>query len=217
MSVDDRLRRGLEAEATSFHPEVEARLAALHRRHGRRRAVLAAALTTVVILGAGLGAGWLFVGGDRGTGADVQPVAPASPSRTMPDAGPDAGPGARIPDSAWERTVTRRQAMALGLGRDFLRDNFGEADEVPVVLSFFGEAYSQSGRFAGRWQVGDAGGVSYEGDVLVLTSTSPGCVGCVARLAWTVSGDVLRLSDPRGTLEPDGRLMLLGRWSRQTP
>lgn len=200
MSVDDRLRLGLEVNATSFRPEAEARLAAVHRRHRRRRAVLAAVVAVAVVTGIGAGGVWIGRGDDQPT-RGVQPVAPVT--------------GPRIPDSAWERTVTRRQAVALGLGRDFLRQNFGAADEVPVVLSFFGEAYSQSGRYAGRWQVGDAGTVAYDGDVLVLTSTSPGCAGCAVRLDWRISDGVLRFSDRRDALEPDDRLMWLGRWSRQ--
>lgn len=217
MSVDDRLRRGLEANATSFQPEVEARLAALQGRHGRRRAVLAGAAAAVVLTGVGITGAWL--GSAGGSGRSVEPVAPVAPTPdgsrgTTSEATPATG--ARVPDSAWRRTVTREQAVELGLDRGFLRDNFGDVDRVPLVLSFFGDAYSQSGRYAGRWQVGDAGTVSYDGDLLVLTSTSPGCSGCVAKLEWQVSRGTLRLSDPRGELAPDGRLMLVGSWSRQS-
>lgn len=221
MSVDERLRRGLEANATSFHPRGEVRLDRLRRRHRRRRAVAVAALT--VVLGSGVSAAWFVaVGGDDGAGGPGRGVEPAAPVPTTPtpsatpSATPGATPGATVPDADWRRTVTRSEARALGVGADFLRDNFGDADRLPLVLSLDGAFYSQSGRYPGGWSVGDRGTVSYDArGRLVLTSTGFACSGCTVAVAWRIVGGDLRLEDPDGALAPEERLMVVGSWSRQ--
>jgi hypothetical protein len=213
MSVDDRLRRGLHANATAFQPEGEARLLAVGRRRRRRRAIVTAVAAAVVVALAGAGAGAVWVGSKGpGTGREIEPAAP-SPSSLDESPTPVVG----IPDSNWRRTVTRAQARALGLGADFVRDNFGDAERLPLVLSFVGGIYSQSGRYPGGWAVGDAGTVAYDDAQLVLTSTSPGCPGCAVAVDWRIVSGELRLTAPRATLVPEDRLMVVGSWSRQDP
>ena len=132
----------------------------------------------------------------RPGGRGVEPAAP-----TVATA--DPSPRASIPDSNWRRVVTRSEAVALGLDRDFLRDNFGDAERLPLVLSFVGGLYSQSGRYPGGWSVGDAGAVAYDDTGrLVLTSTSSGCSGCTVTVDWRIVGDDLRLEDLRTTSWP---------------
>ena len=213
MSVDDRLRRGLEANARSFHPQGEARLDRVRRRWRRRRVVVAVGVASVAASVAG--GTWMVVGGG-GDGRDGRGVEPAAPTVATADPSPRAS----IPDSNWRRVVTRSEAVALGLDRDFLRDNFGDADRLPLVLSFVGGLYSQSGRYPGGWSVGDAGAVAYDdAGRLVLTSTSSGCPGCTVTVDWRIVGDDLRLEDVDDEqvdeLAADDRLMVTGSWSRQ--
>lgn len=212
MSVDDRLRRGLEANAQSFEPQGEAHLDRVRRRWRRRRSVVAAGMASVVI-SAAAGA-WVVVGSEGRDGSGSRGIEPAAPTASFPDPTPRAS----IPDSNWRRTVTRSEAVELGLDSDFLRDNFGGAERLPVVLSFVGGLYSQSGRYPGGWSVGDAGTVAYDDDGrLVLTSTSYGCSGCAVTVEWRIVGDDLRLRDGSGALSLDDRLMVTGTWSRQDP
>ena len=209
MSVDDRLRRGLEANAQSFRPQGEARLDLVRRRWRRRRLVVAVGVASVVA--SAVGGAWVVVDDGR-DGHSGRGVEPAAPSATTP------GPRLRaaIPDSNWRRTVTRSEAVALGLDREFLRDNFAGAGRLPLVLSFVGGLYSQSGRYPGGWSVGDAGAVAYDdAGRLVLTSTSSGCSGCTLTLDWRIVGDDLRLEDADDVLAAEDRLMVTGSWSRQ--
>lgn len=204
MSVDDRLRVGLRANASSLEPETERRLDDVHGRHRRRTSVVACLVATVV-LGVGVGLGWAL--GERGS--VPRGVDPAQRSSSVEPAHPV------LPDSSWTKVVTRREAVRAGAGRSWLVDNFGDGERLPLVLSFVGGVYSQSGRYPGGWAVGEAGMLSYDGDRVVLTSTSPGCRGCRTTLVWRISGDVLSLVDQGGGLDPVDRLMLAGTWTRR--
>lgn len=204
MSVDDRLRAGLAANAGSVHPAGEARLDAVRRRHRRRRALVAGGVAVaVLVVGGGAVLGWLQTGlGDGGSRGDVA-VEPTSTARSH----------AVIPPSNWRKVVTREQLVAAGADRAFLAENIGGAQRLPLVLSLSSDVYNQSGRYPGGWSSGDAGKVSYDGlGRLVLTSSSPGCTGCVFTLDWRVERGELHLSDAKGTLDEIDRLMFLGTW-----
>jgi hypothetical protein len=121
-----------------------------------------------------------------------------------------------IPDSGWRRVVTRAELVRAGADSEFLEENLGSAQRLPLRLNFIGEVYSLGGRFPGGWGVGDAGTLEYDQDGrLVLTSTSPGCRGCVVSLAWRIRGYRLVLDEYRGTPEdPISRVLLEGGWIR---
>ena len=212
MSVEDRLRRGLEANAVAFLPEGEARLAVVHRRHRARTGVLAACsvAAVVAVVVAATVAGALLSGPDRSR--STEPVQQPSPVVTPGN----AYPGHRIPDSNWRKVVTRAELVAAGASQQFLADNLGDADRMATTLSFIGTVYSQSGRSHGTWTVGDAGTISYDSQRrLLLTSTAPGCRGCLMRLDWNVDGNRLALTGFRGTPDdPIARVMLEGTWTR---
>jgi len=100
MSVDDRLRQGLERNALSFVPEGERRLADVRQQHRSRQLVrwsvvgTAAAATVVVAVG-------LLGGGDQ----DTRPTPPAeSPTATPPTASVLTGDYARRLRNAGDRT-----------------------------------------------------------------------------------------------------------------
>ena len=204
MSVDDRLRTGLAANAGSVHPAGEARLDAVRRRHRRRRALVAGGVAVaVLVVGSGAVLGWLQTGqGDRGSRGDVV-VEPTSTATSH----------AVIPRSNWRKVVTREQLVAAGADRAFLRENLGSAQRLPVLLALSGDVFSQSGRYAGGWSGGDAGKLAYDdAGRLVLTSSSTGCTGCVFTLHWRIEAGELHLSDATGALDPIDRLFYLGTW-----
>jgi hypothetical protein len=205
MSVDERLRAGLESLAVGFVPDAEPRLSAVRRRHRRRTAVIAGSgavgvLAAVTVLVAVLG---------RSPQTAPDPIDPVSPSP------PSASTGA--PDGTWVRTVTRAQARDAGVARSWIREELGADGRLLVVLVIAGDRYAQAGSYREvAIGIGDSGAVSYDRqDRMVLTSESPGCPGCEARLSWRVEGDTLVLDRAGGpTMAADERLMVLGRWKR---
>ena len=214
MPVEDRLRRGLEANARSFVPEAERRLVDVHRRHRRDTAwlgvVAVAAAAIVAVAALALGS---LLGGSDPNGARE----PARPPTEVPSSSDDyVGP--RIPDSDWRKVVTRDQFARAGADQAFFDANLGEADELPVRLSFVGDVYTQSARYTGSWAVGDAGTFSYDPDGrLVLSSTAPGCRGCRASLTWSVRGDQLRLAFDDPPTDQISAALLEGVWTRIRP
>ena len=205
MSVDDRLRAGLAANAGSVQPEGESRLDAVRRRHRRHRALVAGAVAAVVLVaGSGAVLGWVLTGEGRGQGSRGGVGGEAAATATYHP---------EIPPSNWRKVVTREQLVAAGADRAFLAENIGSADRLPLLLGLSGDVFSQSGRYPGGWSVGDAGRVSYDdAGRLVLTSSSPGCTGCVSILDWRLEGGELHLSDAGGTLDPIDRVFYLGTW-----
>ena len=207
MPVEDRLRRGLEANALAFAPEAEARLEAVRARRRRRvmltaAATAAAAVTVVAVVS--------FVVGGRDASPQPAP-APTAPASSTPTA-----PTPTVPDSAWRRVIPREAAANAGVGGAWLRENFGDARRLAVVLSFVGDVYSQSARYPHGWSVGDAGTLDYDGrGRLVLSSSSPGCRGCVATLEWRIQDGRLSLRNMTGhSVTPADRLMYEGIWTR---
>lgn len=208
MSVEDRLRRGLGVNAEAFIPEAEARLAAVHRRYHARRWRTAAATVTVTVAVA-------FAGSLLRDTTRNQPTDPTE-QPALATTSTEGYPGTRIPDSNWRKAVTRAEYVQAHATRGFLADNLGNANRVATTLSFIGTVYSQSVRSLGTWSVGDAGTLTYDSrGRLVLTSTAPGCRGCVMTLHWRIDRNRLILSGFDGT--PDDRMaqvMLEGVWTR---
>ena len=102
MSVDDRLRAGLEANAVDFLPEGEARLAQVHTRLRRRRALQGSAAVASVAAAVAVIA---VVSSSRPPADREEPVPQPTPTVTT-----SAYDGPRIPDSSWSRVLTRADA-----------------------------------------------------------------------------------------------------------
>ena len=211
MPVEDRLRRGLEANARAFVPEGEKRLADVRRRHRARTGALAAAVAAAVVAVVVVA---VVAAGSRLGGSDGSPVPAPRPTHATPSTGAYTGP--RIPDSGWRKVVTRAQLVRAGADDAYLAENIGRADRLPTTLSFIGDVYSHSGRYPGGWSVGDAGTLDYDSaGHLVLTRTAPACRGCIISLTWRIRGDRLVLDGFRGTPDdPMAQVMLEGVWTR---
>ena len=209
MSVENRLRRGLEANARAFVPEGEQRLLEVRRRYRARTGALAAAVVVVAVVGAVAAGSFL-----RGSDWPGSPEPAQRPTQMTTSAGAYTGP--RIPDSSWRKVVTRAQLVRAGADSAHLAENLGRADRLPTTLSFIGDVYSHSGRYPEGWSVGDAGTLAYDPDGrLALTSTAPGCRGCIISLTWRIRGDRLVLGGFRSTPDdPMARVMLEGVWTR---
>lgn len=203
MRVEDRLRQGLEANATSFVPDGEWRLAQVRRRRRRRSTVvLAAGTAAAVVLGSALVAG-------RG---ELMP-GPAHPSPAAGGASVLAGDGPVVPDGTWQRVVTEAGAAALGIPRRDVVRHLGDDGRLPLALTVLGDTWAiTTTSDAGAVEVGDLGHSTYdEQGRLLTTSASSACPGCEAVLAWRVVGDDLVL-EPAGGLGAVERLMTEGRW-----
>lgn len=204
MRVEDRLRRGLEANATAFVPEGEWRLAQVRRRRRRRSTVVLAAGTVAaaVVLGSALVAG-------RG---ELMP-GPAHPSPAAGDASVLAGDGSALPDGTWQRMVTETEAAALGVPRRDVLRHLGDDGRLPLALTVVGDIWAiTTTSDAGTVEVGDLGRSTYDDQGrLLTTSASSECPGCEAAVAWRVDGDDLVL-EPAGGLGAVARLMIEGRW-----
>lgn len=209
MPVEDRLRQGLEVNATSFVPDGEWRLAQVRRRRRRRSAaVLAAGTAAVVVLGSALVAG-------RG---ELPGTGPAHPSPAAGNPTGLAGEGPVVPDGTWHRVVTATGAEALGVGsRDALR-LLGDDGRLPLALTVLGGAWAiTTTSDDGAVEVGDLGHATYDDQGrLVTTSASTGCPGCEAVLGWRVEGDDLVLEAADG-LDAVERLITEGRWQDREP
>lgn len=208
MSVEDRLRQGLEANATSFVPDGEWRLAQVRRRRRRRSTTaLATGTAAVVVLGSALLAG-------RG---ELLPD-PAHPSPAAGDPSVSAGDGEVVPDGTWHRVVTEAGAAALGVPRPDMAAYLGDDGRLPLALTVVGDTWAiTTTSDAGAVEVGDLGHATYdERGRLVTSSASSGCPGCEAVLSWRVEGDDLVLDAADGIGAPR-RLMAEGRWQGWEP
>ena len=203
MSVDDRLRAGLAANAGWLRPEGESRLDDLRRRHRRRRVLVTGAVAVAaLLLGSGVVLGWGLADAryDRRRDVVVRPTSTPAPR-------------AEIPRSNWRKVVTRDQLVAAGADQAFLRENMGSASRQPLLLALSHDVFSLSVRHPSGWTGGDAGRVSYdEAGRLVLTSSSTGCTGCVFTLDWSLGSGELHLDDATGALDPIDRVIYLGTW-----
>src|SRR5690349_6864861 len=100
MPVEDRLRQGLEDNATSFSPQGEWRLEQVHRRRRRRTAAVATSVGALaVLLGAGL--------------VQVVPWAPGSTPPSADDCSPVRGRTAPEEDTMDKRTIISAATVAV--------------------------------------------------------------------------------------------------------
>jgi hypothetical protein len=210
MSLDDRIRAGLEANAARFLPEGEVRLERVHARLRRRRALQSAAVA------ASLAAAFVIimvVGSPRLPADREEPLPQPAPTVPTPS------PGVQVlPDSTWSRTLTRADADRAGIpkGRPILRD-FGADGRLSLSIGFQGDAFSlQVLDDDGVAEVGDSGDVTYDAPGrLIATSDSTGCFGCEYLLTWEVRGDRLVLgSAPGADLSRVEAFVMLGAWRR---
>lgn len=206
MSIDDRLRAGLELNARAVVPEGEARLAAVHARHRRRVAMVsaaaigAAAASVVLVLGLGGGA-------DRA----VSP-APAPPARTS---APVPETGGLIPDSTWRRVLTSEQAEAVGVPRQRIREELGDDGRLPLELRLVGDTFTQTGDYGGSvWEIGDRGTIAYDdrARLVIRSSQCPECSGLP--VDWRIEGTLLVLTPDGPGTGPMDRAVWSGTWRR---
>ena len=210
MSVDDRLRTGFEANALDFLPEGEARLARLHTRLRRRRALQGTAAVASVAAAVAVIA---VVSSSRPPTDRQEPV--PQPTQTVTTTAPS---GPRIPDSSWSRTLTPADADRAGIpkGHPVLRD-FGADGRLPLTFQFQDDAFSiLVTNDEGVAEGGDSGTLVYDAPGrLTLTSDAPGCPGCEYHLAWEIRGNRLVLDTaPGADLTREERFVMLGTWRR---
>ena len=212
MRVEDRLRQGLEANATSFVPDGEWRLAQVRRRRRRRSmTVLAATGAAAVVLGSALVAG-------HGGGPALLP-GPVHPSPGAGDASARAYDGSVVPDGTWHRVATEAEAELLGVAHRDVLHRAGDDGRLPLALTVLGDTWAiTTTSDTGAVEVGDLGRATYDaGGRLVTTSASTGCPGCETVLTWRVEGDDLVLEaavDDRGAVD---RWVTDGRWRDREP
>jgi hypothetical protein len=205
MSLDDRVRAGLEANAVDFLPEGEARLAQVHARLRRRRALEASAVVSSVAAVVAL----IAIVSPRYVTDREEPVPQPTVTTTAPIE-------PRIPDSSWSRTLTEADADRAGIPpRNPLFAEFGADNRLPLTFQFQGDAFSiLVTNDQGFSEVGDFGTVSYDSPGrLTARSDSPGCPACEYRLTWEIRGDRLVLdSAPGADLPRVERFVMLGDW-----
>lgn len=215
MLVEDRLRQGLEANATSFAPATEWRLAQVRRRQRRRR-------TTTVVASVGTAAAAVVA-------AAVLQLAGASLPVPGPDRGP-AGPGQVQPSSGtptaipeaggFVHEVTEKQGLALGVPRRTVERLAGKDGVLPLGFKLQqrtftiwtnDDRYSPTAHDYGTYEFRPGGR-------LVLTSVSDRCPGCTTTLSWRWAGrDVVISSVDRDTGGALARWLWKGRWYYQAP
>jgi hypothetical protein len=207
MSVDERLRAGLELNASTVAPEGEARLVAVRRRHRRRMSGLALGGVGTVAAGVALAVGLASGGADRAV-----PPEPAPPVVTPPPAPETAG---LIPDSTWRRVVTATEASAGGVSEGRIRDDIGTDGRLPMEMRLTTDTFTQTGDFGGSgWQVGDSGTVAYD-DRGRLVVTSLQCAACSPlTVTWRLEGGRLVLIRATGSNGPMEQVIWTGTWRR---
>lgn len=210
MSLDDRVRAGLEANAVDFLPEGEARLARVHARLRRRRALQASAVVASVAAAVTVVA---IVGSPRPAPDRDEPVPQPTVTTT-------ASSAPRIPDSTWSRSLTEADADRAGIpSGNPLFEEFGADNRLPLTFQFQGDAFSiLITNDQGFSEVGDFGTLRYDSPGrLTARSDSPGCPACEYRLTWEIRGDRLVLdSAPGADLPRVERFVMLGDWRRSS-
>ena len=191
MSVDDRLRLGLARNAATVDPSTERVLSSIlhqsRRRRRRRWTAIAATAFALLVLAVVIGSGLPLDEGDHQR--RVVPV--ERPHRT------------KFPTGTYTVLANRAEALAKGFNNRQINNAYGADGELFLTLTFRAEDHHwiQAGEFTpGITEVGDRGSyrIDQEGH-LVLTSTSPGCPGCVGVLRWDFDGQKLTLA----FIEPD--------------
>jgi hypothetical protein len=177
MPVEDRIRQGLDANASAVTSLGVGRLAAVHGRR-RRTNVIASLTGTAAALVAGVA---------------VQVVGTPSSAGPAPSpAGPVEQPAAAAaPFGGYLRDVTAKEGLALGVPRRRVERLTGRDGRLELGLKL------QQGTFtlwtnddAGRPTAWDAGSyVLRPGHRLVATTISDRCPSCTTRLTWQDKGD----------------------------
>ena len=109
-------------------------------------------------------------------------------------AGTPADDGQVIPDGSYAKTVTVKQARAMGITDKSFLDQLGDDETTTFVYKFQGDRWTQF-VVEDVTEPGDGGPLEYDADDdVVLTSESDGCPGCVYSYAWSLVGDELTLT-----------------------
>ncbi|MFM6852117.1 MAG: hypothetical protein ACKOVB_23745 [Terrabacter sp.] len=208
MPVDDRLRQGLEANATSFVPAGEWRLALVRRRRRRRTTNVVASLTTTGAVMAA--AAVLQLGGTVPWG----PAPPADGPR--PSGSSLAQREAEVPLGGWMHQVTARRGLELGISRRRVERLTGEDGLLELGLKMEQQIFTiYTNDDEGRYTAWDTGRYAFaSGHRLALTSMTSACPGCVTRLTWRQLGrDVAFASVTRDRAGLLARWFYEGRWN----
>lgn len=211
MSVDERLRAGLELNATALVPAGEARLVAVRRRHRRR-------ITTMTMGGVGAAAAavvlaFTLVGGGAGRSAP-EPPPPADSSAPLPTVTQDPGTGP-IPDSTWRKVLTTEQAEAAGVPPVRIRRDIGDDGRLPLELLLEGGRFTLTGDFGGAVsQIGDIGKVTFD-QTGRLVVESLRCATCSeVTLTWRIEESRLEITRMGARGGQMTRAVWLGTWQR---
>jgi len=191
MSVDDRLRIGLRRNAATIEPQVERALASVLRRTRRRRrihrSVVAATSLALLVLAA-------LVGPSLSSSTD--PNRPPAPPAEQPEPSRASAADTHFPEGTYSVTATRAEGRAKGFTDRQITKAYGADGKLDLTLAMFNGRWTQLAEFtSGTTQVADEG--TYRIDRsghLVMTSTSPGCTGCVGVLQWSLDGRKLTLT-----------------------
>lgn len=203
MPVEDRLRQGLEVNATSFSPSGEWRLAQVRRRRQRHTTnVVASLVTTGAVMAA---AAVIQLGG-------LLPSGPGSPAADAPRPSGSGlvEQGRAVPLGGWLREVTAKKGLALGIPRRRVERLTGDDGVMELGLKLqeqqvFTIWTNDDDGVATAWDTGRY--VFRSGNRLVLTSMTSKCPGCVTRLTWREDGKDLVLSSVQRDTAP-----LVARW-----
>lgn len=118
-----------------------------------------------------------------------------SSASTTPAASPEtADATAAIPDGSYGKTVTVKQARALGITDKYFLGQLGEDETTSFVYKFQGDRWTQ---FVVEQvaEPGEGGTLEYDADDdVVMTSQSDGCPGCIYSFAWSLVGDELTMT-----------------------
>jgi hypothetical protein len=121
-------------------------------------------------------------------------------SSVSPSAGGASFP---IPNGTYKTTATRREALAKGFTTKEIDRYYGPDGKLPYSLVFDNGSYHDIVESdSGLEEVGDLGTYTAAERVLVMTSKSSGCPGCVYTWRWSFDGKVLSLKLLSGSEGP---------------
>ncbi len=149
---------------------------------------LAAILAGALLAGCSAGSG----GSPDGAGAGA-PASPSSAAASTKTGRPV--PGKTIPDGTYSTVVRKSEEVKKGFKPEFVDQLLGPDGRMPTTLKL------QKGLFsffvtndAGLAELGDTGAATYDpAGLLIMTSASSGCPGCVYFYRWTYHGTSLTL------------------------
>jgi TRAP-type C4-dicarboxylate transport system substrate-binding protein len=123
-----------------------------------------------------------------------------------------------IPPGTYSRVILRDEAIAEGFDPELVDAMLGPDGELPEAIEITPDGWLHHvTNDAGFSEVGDLGTYTYDEDgLLVLTSESTGCPGCVVVVDWTLTNGILALKfgDVDGPEDPydEGHLLYVGDW-----